>query len=179
MPVYHYDRRDLAHHEQLAETIPAHRVFLAASLDERWVYPGPEALFERTLRSFRDRFPLVIEDLLDYPRDRPVVAEGFGFLPELLAPVLFSSSQALWLFPTRAFKLASIARRGKPSFGPQVSEPERAKSNVIQRDILLANHMKVQAIQHGFKLVEIDGSLSPDGLVDIVEEHFSPIIERF
>ncbi len=67
MQIYHYDQRDLAHHEQLAQTHPAYQAFLAASLDERWVYPEPEELFQRMLQSFQDRFPLVIQDLIALP----------------------------------------------------------------------------------------------------------------
>ena len=70
LQIYHYDQPDSAHHQRLAEALPAYRAFIQASLDERWVDPEPEALFQRALSSFRDRFPMVIEDLLAYPRCR-------------------------------------------------------------------------------------------------------------
>lgn len=138
MQVYHYDKYDLAHHETLAETMPLYRRALEASLDERWVHPEPEDLLRRALRAMQDRFPLVIEDLLALPTERLIVAEGFGLLPELLAPLLSSKHQAIWLIPTEAFKWASMARRGKPSFGDRVSDPEKAKTNLFTRDMLLA-----------------------------------------
>ena len=176
LQVYHYDGHDLAHHEQLAKTSPSYRAFLAASLDERWVYPQPEALLQRALRSFRDRFPLVIEDLLAYPSERPIVAEGFGLLPELLAPLLSSPSQAIWLVPAKEFKLDSMTRRGKPSFGPQVSDPERAKINVYTRDLLLATYLKEQVSRYSYTLFEVDGTRPPDGVANMLEQHFASFL---
>lgn len=175
-PVYHYDRRDLAHHEQLATSIPAYRAFLDASLDERWVDPEPEALFQRSLQSFRDRFPLVIEDLLAFPNDQRMIAEGFGLLPELLAPVLSSPSQAIWLTPTEDFKWASMTRRGKPSFGPQTRDPAKAKTNLLRRDELLAAYLKEQAHRYGYTVCKVDGSRSADKLAELIEYHFAPYL---
>jgi 2-phosphoglycerate kinase len=172
LQVYHYDRRDSAHHEQLATTIPAYRAFLDASLDERWVYPEPEDLLQRSLQSFRDRFPLVIDDLLAFSNDQRIVAEGFGLLPELLAPLLSKPAQAIWFVPTEEFKWVSMQRRGKPSFGPQTSNPERAKTNLFTRDRLLAAYLKKQATQYDCAVVEVDGSRSADEMTDLIERHF-------
>jgi hypothetical protein len=176
--VYHYDKRDLAHHEQLAQNHPAYRSFLAASLDERWVYPEPEELFQRMLQSFRDRFPLVMQELAALPCDRGILAEGFGFLPELLAPLLSSPAQALWLVPTESFKLASMQRRNKPSFGAQVSDPVRAKQNLFARDMLLAQYIREQVSKYSYTLYEVDGSRSAGETADLIEGHFSPFLDR-
>src|SRR5688572_9543714 len=126
LQVYHYDSHDLAHHETLAVARPAYRAFLDASLDERWVQPEPGALLRRSLLSFHDRFELALEDLTALPTDCPIVAEGFGLLPEMIAPLLRSPSQAVWLVPTEQFKEAAMALRGKPSFGPGISDADKA-----------------------------------------------------
>ena len=84
LQVYHYDRRDLAHHEQLAKTNPAY--------------------------------------------------------------------QALWLVPSEAFKQASIARRVKPSFGAQVSDPEWAKANLLERDRHLAVYARDQVLKYAYTM---------------------------
>lgn len=176
LQVYFYDRRDLAHIEQLARTQSVYRAFLAASLDERWVAPEPEELFQRALQAFRDRFPLVVEDLLALPRQSGIVAEGFGLLPELLAPLLSHPNQALWLAPSDAFKRASMERRGKPSFGAQVSDLERAKTNLLARDRLLAEYIRGQVLSYGFTLYEVDGARSPEETADWVERHFERLL---
>src|SRR5687768_17034222 len=65
----HYDEHDSRHHERLAQASPHYRNFLSASLDERWVDPEPEDLVARSLQSFRDRFPLVVEDMAALPKE--------------------------------------------------------------------------------------------------------------
>jgi 2-phosphoglycerate kinase len=178
LQVYHYDKRDQAHHEKLAQIHPAYRPFLAASLNERWVYPEPEELFKRMLQSFWDRFPLVMQDLAAIPSDRDILAEGFGFLPELLAPHLSSPAQALWLVPTEDFKLTSMQRRGKPSFGAQVSDPVRARQNLFTRDMLLAQHIREQVSQYDYTLYEVDGSRSADETADLIEGQLALFLNR-
>jgi hypothetical protein len=179
LPIYHYDKHDIAHHEKLAKTYPAYRDFLTASLDDRWVFPEPDELFRRSLQSFRDRFPLLLEDLVSLPLERGIIVEGFGLLPELLAPILCHSCQALWLIPTESFKLDSMTRRGKPSFGSQVSDLERAKNNLFIRDMLLAEYIKSQVLQYGYTLYEVDGTHTADEMADWMEGHYAPYLATF
>lgn len=173
LQIYSYDRRDLAHHEQLAKTHPQYAAFLQASLEERWVMPEPEELFRRMLQSAIDRFPLVIADLITLPREPKIVAEGFGLLPEFLAPLLLSPNQAVWLAPTEGFKRDSMNRRGKPSFGAQVTDPQRAKSNLIMRDHLFGKYIREQVLKYGYTLYDVDGTRSVTEMVAQVEQHFA------
>lgn len=176
LQVYHYDRRDLAHHERLAATSAVYRAWLDASLDERWVYPEVQEILETTLRSLRDRFPLVIDDLLAFPTERHVVAEGFGLLPEYVVPLLRSRSQALWLVPTDEFKRASMLRRNKPSFAARTTNPERARANLLARDMLLEAYIREQVRQCAGTLYEVDGARSIEDVVAVVESHFAPFL---
>jgi len=178
LQIYNYDRHDLPQVKRLAQTRACYRAFLTDSLEERWVHPEPEALVKRVLLAFRDRFPLVVEDLLDLPREPMVVAEGFGLTPELLSCTLLSKRQAVWLVPTAAFKWASMQRRNKPSFRDRVSDPERATQNVFRRDVLLAEHVRDQAQAHGLTVYEVDGSRSVEEVAAWVAQHFQPFLQR-
>ena len=181
MYVYHYDQTDSDHHMKLAETVSEIQKFNDASLDERWVIPEPKAMFERSLFSFSRRFSLVIEDLLDFPNDQPIIAEGFGLLPELVRPMLSSYHQAIWFVPTESFKRDSMERRGKPSFGKLTSNPEKTKTNLFTRDMMLADYYRKQVSSYGYTLYEIDGSRSAEQMTDLVEAHFAkylPILAR-
>ncbi len=173
MYVYHYDKTDAEHHIKLSKTVPEIQTFNKASLDERWVIPEPKFLYERLLFSFHHRFPLVMEDLLRLPNDKPVIAEGFGFLPEHIHPLLSSDHQAIWLAPTELFKRDSMERRGKPSFGKLTSNPEKAKANLFERDRLLVEYYRKQVRSYGYTLCEIDGSRSVEQVTDLVEAHFA------
>jgi adenylate kinase family enzyme len=174
--LYHHDRHDLVHHEHLAQNSMDYCAFLTASMDERWIVPSPEKLFQRAIRSFHDRFPLVIKDLLALPKKPGIMAEGFGLLPELLVPVLSSKRQAIWLVPTESFKWASMRRRNKPSFREQTSDPEKATRNLLIRDMLLAEYVKTQTQLYGLQLYEVDGSCSIEEMVTLLKQHFEPIL---
>jgi hypothetical protein len=106
------------------------------------------------------------------PGDKMVIAEGFGLLPELVHPLLSSNYQAVWLVPTETFKLASMARRGKPSFAKLTSDPERAKANMFRRDMMLAAFYRNQVLVFGFTLFEIDGTRSMEEMTDLIDAHF-------
>jgi len=178
LQLYNYDRHDSPQIERLAQTLSRYRAFLSASLDERWVRPEPEELVQWHIQAFRDRFPLVIKDLLDLPREPMIVAEGFGLTPELLSPVLSSKRQAIWLVPTGEFKWASMKRRKKPSFRDQVSNPERATRNVFTRDMLLAECVRAQAQSRGLTVYKVDGSRSVEEMATLIEQHFEPFLHR-
>jgi hypothetical protein len=178
LQTYHYDRHDLTQLERLAETDARYRAFLAASLEERWVRPEPEDLLRFVLQSFQDRFPLVVKDLLELPKEPMIVAEGFGFTPELLLPILSSKRQAIWLVPTEEFKWASMERRDKPSFKDEVSDPERATNNVFMRDMLLAEQVRAQAQSHGLAVLEVDGARSVEEMAALVEGHLEPLLRQ-
>jgi 2-phosphoglycerate kinase len=177
MYIYHYDRTDEEHHTKLAKTVPEIQKFIEASLDERWVVPEPRALFERSLFSFHQRFSLVIEDLIALPNDKPIIAEGFGLLPELVHPILSSYYQAVWLVPTESFKRNSMERRGKPSFGKLTSNPERAKANLLTRDLMLADYYRKQVSSYGYTLHEVDGSRTAEQMTDLVEAHLAEYLQ--
>jgi hypothetical protein len=171
LQLYIYDRRDLPHHERLAQRSAHYDAFLKASMDERWVHPEPEELVQRSLRSFRDRFPLVVEDLLALPRERTILAEGFGLTPEIIHPILSNHRQAIWLVPTEAFKRASMRRRGKFRHQPNLSDPERAIDNLFKRDMLLAARVVEQARLRNLTVHEIDGSRSAEEMATLIEQH--------
>jgi len=177
LQLYHYDQHDLSQVERLAQRLPPYRVFLDASVDERWVHPEPEDLLQFALRGFEDRFPLVVEDLLDMPREPVIVAEGFGFTPELLSPILSSKRQAVWLVPTEDFKRASMERRNKPSFRDKVSDPQRATRNVFVRDMLLAEEVSAQAESRGLTVYKIEGARSVEEMATLIERHFEFYID--
>lgn len=174
LPVYHFDRADLRHHQRLAETSPDYAAFLAMSMHERWIQPTPEALAARALQSFRDRFPLVVEELpaLAVADSPQVLAEGFGLTPELVAPVLTHPRQAIWLVPTDAFKRASMERRRKGEFGGAAGDAARMAENLLARDRLLTKRVRAEAQRYDLHVVEVDGSAGIEAMAARIAAHF-------
>lgn len=175
--VYNYDRSDAVHHLRLSQNRDEDADFLTQSLDERWLRSTPGELFDRAVRSFQKRFPFMLEDLLALPKSRPIIAEGFGLLPDLLAPLLSSRRNAIWLIPTDTFKRTSILRRNKPSFRLETSDPDRARNNLVERDAMLADFVRRQAQERNLKIVEVDGSKSIGQMANLVGEHFELLVQ--
>jgi hypothetical protein len=109
---------------------------------------------------YRDQWEMILEDLLGL--DGPVLAEGSGLLPELVAPLLNDPSRALWMIATPEFR-----RRRYPERGAWVSEmmaemddPDQAFERWMARDDLLAARRAEQAAALGLNVLTVDGSLS-------------------
>jgi hypothetical protein len=174
LPVYHYDAHDLHHHQRLAERSRDYAAFLAQTLDERWVQPSPDDLLARTWQSFQDRFPFVLEDLtkLVLPAEMPIIAEGYGLTPSMVAPFLATPAQYVCLLPTDDFKVASMARRGKGQFGGQVSDTARATDNLRERDRLITARLRAEAEDLGVTIIEVDGATSTEALAASIGQRF-------
>lgn len=111
LPVYHFDRREAAH---LARADPARYPALYAAHPDRldpetrWLGSPPETMARDTIASWGERCLMACDDLLALPATGSLIAEGPGFFPEVLAPLLVDPRRALWLVPTAAFKRASL-----------------------------------------------------------------------
>lgn len=177
---YHYDRYDRfeppGHWSRIDPARHPHlHAERARSLDDRWVKTTPEEMVAEWLRTTPERFQMTLEDLLALPPAPPIVAEGYGFLPDLVLPLLSSTRQAIWLVSTEEFKRASYARRGKGRFS-DTSDPARARRNHIGRDLLLAARVRQRARELELTVVEIDGTRSLEEIVALVEAHVAPYV---
>jgi hypothetical protein len=170
--VYHYDRTDGIHHALLALTNPEYAAFDAASVRERWVQPSVATMVQRSLDSFKARFPFVLSDIHMFNQDRPLLIEGFGLTPDLIAPLLTSPHQAVWLMPSQPFKLESMKRRDKPAFRHQTLNPELVWQKFFERDNELARRSKLEAQALGLTVVEVNGTLNPEQFADKLEDFF-------
>ena len=84
------------------------------------------------------RFDWVADDLCALDGDIPVIAEGWGLLPDLVAPVVADIRQVIILTATRS----GGAIRSKTWAGPpdsprrtRFSDPVRARQNRDDRDL--------------------------------------------
>ncbi len=161
--------------------------FLKMSMDQRWTRRSVETLTQEAIVSWTNRFSLVIEDLLAFPRDRFIVAEG-NFFPLCVAPYLSSPHQAIWLVPTDTFceqgrrtRWAELAvRQKRHGVYDESSDAEKRQSNIIARDCQLARYVKQQAKELSLIVHEVDGSRSREDVTELVERHFDPyLIEWF
>jgi hypothetical protein len=146
---------------------------IGRSLDESWVHPTPQQLFEQILATNDERFPMICEDLGLMPRRPPVLVEGPRLFPNLVMSVLTGLSQAIWLLPTDAFIKASQEQRGKPSLRIESSDPERFRANFLERDRLLADYIRSEVARLGLPHIEIDGHRTPEEVAESIQSHFA------
>jgi hypothetical protein len=175
LQTYHFDRHEMAHFARLDPQ--RHPALHAAHPDrmtteQRWLGSTPEAMARDTIACWSERFAMALDDLLAMPRTLAIVAEGPGMFPELVAPLIDKPHQAIWLVPSEPFKLASVARRGKPGNRHDTSDPERATRNLTQRDLLMTAHVRRTAAEHNLRIIEVDGSEGIEAVAALVESHF-------
>ena len=153
---------------------PLLHTFMAMNMDQRWVERSPEAMLE-TLHWFRgEGFNMIIEDILNLPKESGVVVDGFRLLPHLVKPLLANRSHAVWLIPTPEFRQAVLESRGgsKSGFIAKTSDPERALRNLLRRDAMFTERLKDEAQRLGLNTIEVNPSMTEDDLIARVVRAF-------
>ena len=175
LTAYHYDYHDARGH---LERQAARRARAGSPYAE---YPGPDwagstpgALAEECLAIFDDRIEFVFDDLRALVSPRPVLAEGFGLRPEVLAPMLDVPDRMIVMVPTEEFRQHQIRTLPRASaLKVDVGDPVLAQAKRVERDRLLAEHAVRAAREHGVHVLEIDGSRDAEAVADDVERLFA------
>lgn len=157
-----------------AADCPLLQQFLAMDMDERWVRRTPETMLATFPWFHGEAFPLIIDDLLRIPADRPVLVEGFRALPHLVAPMLADLRHAVWLLPTPAFRRSTIERRGgaQSGFLARTSDPERALRNLLARDEMFTNRLAGEVERLHLPSISMHSALAEDVVEELVAAQF-------
>ena len=126
-----------------------------------------------TFHWFRgEGFSMIIEDVLRLPSEREIIVEGFRLLPRLVKPLLAGRNQAVSLIPTPEFRHAMVDNHGCPQWGfiGKTSNPERALSNLLERDAMFTQRLHQEARRLGLKTIAVDSSITVDELAGRVAE---------
>jgi hypothetical protein len=156
-----------------AECPHLHR-FMAMDMDERWVNRSPEEMLE-TFHWFRgEGFGEIVQDVLSLPPQPAVIVEGFRLLPSLVQPLLAESHHAVWLLPDPSFRKAVFQERGGEAwlFLAKTSDPERALSNLLERDALFTEHLRGETTRLGLHSFEVGPGVSEDEVVSHISHLF-------
>jgi hypothetical protein len=177
---YHYDYHDARGHDdrRIAARLRLGRPPGPPEPDQVWVDRSPQAMAAETLAGFPARFEWALDDLRALVSGRPIVAEGWGLRPELVAPIVDSPRRMIVMVPTEEFRrhqLDALPRAATPPRG--VSDPGRAQRNRIARDRLVAEDAARTASELGMLVIRVDGTLGAEGVADVVAEHFGPYLD--
>jgi hypothetical protein len=143
------------------------------SLDELWVDATPFEIAVAFERSARERFRLVIDDLLSLPDDAPLIAEGHQLLPELVAPFLTQRQAALFVVGTSELQRRVIRGRGD-DLHTRTRDPTHALENRLGRDKVLARRVRAGAAREGLTLVHVDDIAET---AETVEREFESLLQ--
>jgi hypothetical protein len=150
-----------AHAERAGEEAPAP--------DVQWLEwtPGTQAAdFERISRLM---LGYVLADLPSLPEQPAVLVEGPQILPDLLP----SAASAVFLIPTPKFQRAVLSPRPMPS-----SDPKRALAARLVKDRLYADRVAALARERGLHVIDVDGSLRPEEILEEVEAEFAGLLSE-
>lgn len=152
------------------------------TMDDRWVRPTPEQLAARDVASWTARSTLVVEDLLQLPADRAVVAEGPSAFPWWVAPLLRSPRQAIFLIASPDWRAAALARRYRDdpstSIHARTTDPQRADRNIAARDHLMAERIVASCRELGLRYELVDGSRDIDESISVLEDQFAELLPK-
>jgi len=167
--IYHFDRREPFHiHRSIPEEQPHLIGFMGKTMNERWVNRSPEEMKEEVLACWAERFPMVIDDLTRMVAESPVIAEGVGLFPALVAPFLSQPPNAVWLIPTPEFqRRVRDTRESTVADNPHISDRQRAFRNLLARDALIATHLRDQATALGLPMIAVDAGNVAEVVVNL------------
>ena len=151
---YNADTHTWAHRDRAIRAGSAAAIrWEALTPAERQALAPAEAL-ELTLHV--ERGPMVVDDVCALPPSPLVVAEGSTVPPSAAT----DPGRAVWLLPTPGFQQARFEERGLPQAARDVY-------------LLLADTIARDAAAHGVPVLQVDGTLAVDELVEAVEGRFA------
>lgn len=179
LTAYHYDYHDARAHNdrRIARRVALSQPPTDPHPDSVWVDITPEEMAAETLAGFPIRFEWALDDLRALVSGRPILAEGWGLRPELVASIIDSPHRMIVMVPTpefRQYQLRALPRAA--TFSHQVSDPTRAQHNRLDRDRLVADDAVHTARRLGIRVMEIDGTHDAETVADIVADHFGPYL---
>lgn len=179
LTAYHYDYHDARAHNdrRIARRVALGEPAADPDPDTVWVHTSPEEMAAQTLSGFPIRFEWALDDLRALVSGHPIIAEGWGLRPELVAPIIDSPRRMVVMVPTpefRQYQLRQLPRAA--TFGHQVSDPTRAQRNRLARDRLVAEAAVHTAQQLGIRVLNVDGSRAAEDIATDIADHFSPYL---
>lgn len=130
---------------------------------------SPEELAEELIAFYRDEMEMVLEDLAGFAG--PVIAEGVGLLPELVATLLGEQKTAVFLVATGDFRRRQSCRRGPfvAELLAQCPDPEGTFARWMARDDLIAERIIESAGREGLAVLNVDGQEGVEHVAAAVE----------
>jgi hypothetical protein len=175
--IYHFDQASPSWEGATIseETYPHSHRWQKMTEEQRWLRPAEEQA-QHVYQMWAEQYSHRLRDLLRLPIQKRIVAEGYGFLPSLVAHLVESKRQAIWLVPTEDFKgktfKARVLEGAKGSYRHRIRNPDKALKLHRERDMLIGERIREEATARNLRLLTIDGNNSLEEVFTMVEDHF-------
>jgi hypothetical protein len=175
---YRYDYHDNRGHQDrwIARLGGTGDVVAEPDLETTWVRTTPQRMAEQTIERFHRRFEWVQDDLRALMSPRPLLAEGCGLRPELIAPITESLRRVVVMVPTEEFRRRQLGRLPRAAFHRPVSDPQLAQRNRLERNRLVAEDVIRSARQLKVRVFEVDGTLDAEATADLVAGYWQEFL---
>lgn len=134
---------------------------------------SPELQAQEEFGIYEEILPHAIRDIGELESGKPIIAEGAGFIPALLARDDISHNRYICIVPAEAFQRENYAKREWiGEFLSGCKDPDAAFENWMSRDALFAKEVLRQAQEYGYHSIVVDGSQS-------IEENYRIVVQTF
>ena len=142
------------------------------NFEQTWMRE-PQLQCDEEVAIYDEIFPYTLQGIDELIADKPVIAEGAGFMPRLMLRERIVKSRYICVAPTEAFQRREYAKREWiGQFLAGCRKPETAFDNWMSRDALFAQHVLTEAQALGYATLVVDGSRSLDENYAAVKLHF-------
>jgi hypothetical protein len=175
--VYDGDRAGMRHFHQFDERRhPYMAALMRLSPEERSTGRSAEEAFAAMPSRHGETFPFVREDLRAITGLGTVLVDDFSIRPADVAPLLTWPEQAVFLLPTPEFRRQALTERYADLERARLNwgdvDFREALENRLARDRCWDAETREQAAEFGLPVVDIDGTIPPDGIADDLAARF-------
>lgn len=152
------------------DTQPIMASLCDATCDEIWLMP-PTQQTRREIQFYLEEFPLHQQDILQ--AHKPLLVEAAALLPCLVAPLISTKQDVLYMVPTAQFQRKHYSQRPwVAEVLRDCSDPEQAFDNWMRRDEQFARWVRRSALFHGLQTIIVDGSYDINAHAQMAVQHF-------
>ncbi|MDL2206517.1 hypothetical protein LJC33_06360 [Eubacteriales bacterium OttesenSCG-928-N13] len=143
------------------------------SMEETWLGSDAIKMCDEEMQLYAAMLPLSQTAIATLPGQGDILAEGVGFLPNLMHDAGVDKRHYACMIPTPVFRLDEYAKRPWIShFLKDVSDKDAAFKNWMERDARLSDAAFAQAQSFGYSTYVVDGSVPIEHTVCFLEKVF-------
>ncbi len=145
---------------------------LLMSMEEMWMRDPSEQCHEE-ISLYEIMLAYSMNNISAFSQDKPIIAEGAGFLPHLVKSMNVDKSHYICIVPTKEFQVSAYSKREWiVHYLSDCSDKDRAFANWMDRDALLAEKVLKDAKNLDYQHLIVDGTSGIDENFAFVEKVF-------